>query len=452
MEEIRYPRGGLREKTRTVKLRNGRTKTEHVSWRGFLKYSEPNPDYTERPAEGEDTRTPQQKRRTVWHEITTVFDPVTVRTKAEALDALAEWKARMNREAIAGALPGANSTVGEYVSAYVDSLEASQSVSRRTVHGYRTIAKRINEGLPGIPIRELTTDAIQAWEGRLIRKGLSPATVTKYHRLLSEACKHAVNVDVLAKNPCQAVRIPKAKPPSPNSLTAGGYARLAATLDALEPSDIVTAATIAMHTGLREGEVCGLRWRAYDPQARTLRVEESIGRAGGESFSNAPKTASSRRIVPVSPQLAAALERRRNAMKSELQVAQLTMKERDFQRLYITGTIDGRWSDPIQISRKWKNISEALGLIGTQDRIVTFHDLRHSFATRAIAAGADVKAVAAVLGHTNAAITLNVYADADPESKRRASELIAKAIAAQGELEPYAVRVLKDGTPEGTGA
>lgn len=448
----KYEQSGLKRMTKLVKLRNGRTK-EVTTWRGYLRYRAPNPKYLEPPSAGEtDTRTQTQRRKTAWLEVTTTFDPESVRTEKQARDELSKWKDRMNREAAAQAMPGANATVGEYVSAYVDSLEASQSVSRRTVHGYRTIAKRIDEGLPEIHLRDLTTDAVQAWEGKLIRKGLSPATVTKYHRLLSEACKHAVNVDVLAKNPCQAVRTPKAKPPSPNSLTAGGYARLAVTLDALEPTDVVIAATIAMHTGLREGEVCGLRWCAYDPQARTLRVEESIGRAGGESFSNTPKTASSRRIVPVSPQLAAALERRRDAMKSELQVAQLTMRDRDFQRLYITGTIDGRWSDPIQISRKWKNISEALGLIGTRDRAVTFHDLRHSFATRAIAAGADVKAVAAVLGHTNAAITLNVYADADPESKRRASELIAKAIAAQGELEPYAVRVLKDGTPDGAGA
>lgn len=448
MEAVKYTRGGLRENTRTVKARNGRKKTEHVSWRGFLKYAEPNPDYVERPANGEDTRTPSRRRRTVWREITTTFDPEKVKTRSEAADALAEWKRRMNEDAAADALPSARATVGEYVSAYVESLETSQSVSRRTVHGYRTIARRIEEGFPGIRLRDLTADMIQAWEGKLLREGLSPTTVTKYHRLLSETCKHAVNVDALTKNPCQAVRTPKAKAPSPNSLTAEGYARLAATLDAMEPTAIITAATIAMHTGLREGEVCGLRWRAYDQQARTLRVEESVGRAGGKSFSNEPKTASSRRIVPVSPQLAAALERRRADMARDLETAGITLKAEEFSALYITGTVDGRWSDPIQISRKWKTLSEAFGLVGTQGRAVTFHDLRHSFATRAIAAGADVKAVAAVLGHTNAAITLNVYADADPESKRRASDLIANAIAAQGNVRPYALAVGADGEPE----
>lgn len=439
-EQPKYTQAFVREITGTVTAKNGRAKTVHKAWKGVLKYKVDNPDYVEPPTEGEDTRSASQKRRQVWKQIAQTFNPEEVKTKSDALQALSKWRDQMEAAERRGSLPSANTTVGKYVNAFVDSLEASQSVTRRTVHGYRSIAKRIDEGLQDIRLCDLTADMIQAWEGKLLREGLSPTTVTKYHRLLSEACRHAVNTDALTKNPCQAVRAPKAKQPSPNALTAEGYARLALTLDSMEPTSIITAATIAMHTGLREGEVCGLRWRAYDPEARTLKVEESIGRVGGKSFSNSPKTASSRRTVPVSPQLAAALDRRRAAMTNYLRTADMTMESEEFGRLYITGTIDGHWSDPIQISRKWKTLSSAFGLVGTQGRTITFHDLRHSFATRAIAAGADVKAVAAVLGHTNAAITLNVYADADPESKRRASDLVASAIASQGEVKPYAAR------------
>lgn len=424
----------MREVTGKVKAKNGRTKTVHKAWKGVLKYKADNPDFRERPAEGEDTRTPSQKRRQIWKQVAQTFDPEEVKTKSDALQALEDWRKQLESDN----QPSAKSTVEEYVTAYIDGLETTQSVSMRTVHGYRTITKRIASGFSGMQLRDLSPDAIQAWESELLSEGLSASTVTKYHRLLSEVCRHAVNVDVLAKNPCQAVRTPKRKAPSPNSLTAEGYARLAATLDSMEPTPIVTAAAIAMHTGIRQGETCGLRWRCYDKATRTLRIEESIGRAGGSTFSNAPKTESSRRIVPVSPQLAAMLERRRNAMTAQLQVAGISMGEEDFSRLYILGSVDGRYQDPIQISRQWKTFSNSFGLIGTQGRPITFHDLRHSFATRAIAAGADVKAVAAVLGHTNAAITLNVYADADPESKRRASDLVSKAIAAQGRVEPYA--------------
>lgn len=338
-------------------------------------------------------------------------------------------------------LPSAATSVGDYVSSYVDDLEASQSIERRTVRDYRGIAKRIAAGFEGVALRDLTPTMIQKWENGLTAQGLAASTVIKYHRLLSEACRHAVNVDDLLKNPCNAVKTPKRAAPSPNSLTAEGYARLAATLDAMEPSPLAIAATIALHTGMRQGEVCGLRWRCYDRERRTIQVEEAIGVAHGGTYSKTPKTVSSRRTVPVSPRLAAALARRERAMVEELQELGITLDSGEFGRLYVVGSVDGRHRDPLRICKEWAALSNAFGLVGTQGRKVTFHDLRHSFATRAIAAGADVKAVAAVLGHANAAITLNVYADADPESKRRATDLLAIAIADQGEVTPYAVAV-----------
>ncbi len=432
-DQPKYTQAFVREITSKVKARNGRTKTVHKAWKGVLKYKVDNPDFVERPEDGEDTRTPSQKRRQIWKQVAQTFDPDAVKTKSDALQALEEWRRQLER----CELPSTNSTVGEYVSAFIDDLEASGSVERRTVSDYRGIAKRITSGFEGVALRDLTPTMVQKWENSLTASGLASSTVIKYHRLLSEACKHAVNVDVLIKNPCNAVKTPKRKAPSPNSLTAEGYARLAATFDNMEPSPLVTAATIALHTGMRQGEVCGLRWRCYDPAARTIKVEESIGVASG-TYSKVPKTKSSQRTVPVSPQLAALLERRRSTMVLELQECGVTLKDEEFGRLYVVGSIDGRYRDPLRVCKEWAALSDSFGLIGTQGRKVTFHDLRHSFATRAIAAGADVKSVAAVLGHANAAITLNVYADADPESKRRASDLVSNAIAAQGEVEPYA--------------
>lgn len=333
-------------------------------------------------------------------------------------------------------------TVGEYVTSFVDTLEASGNVERVTVSGYRTTAARIDAGFKGVKLADLTTARIQRWENGLSKKGLSPATVLKYHRLLSEVCKHAADVDqIIPRNPCAGVKVPKQKAPSPNSLTSEGYARLAATLDMLAPSPVVTAATIALYTGLRQGEICGLRWRNYHVDGngnRTLEVVESIGKAKGGTYSKAPKTKSSKRTVPVPAPLADMLERRRAAMVEELEVNGITLDASKFDALYIVGYTDGRYYSPSLIGRGWKELSGSFGLTGTQGRQITFHDLRHSFATLAISKGADIKAVAAVLGHANAAITLNVYADAYEEGKRRASNLIEEAIREQGEVEPYA--------------
>ena len=95
--------------------------------------------------------------------------------------------------------------------------------------------------------------------------------------------------------------------------------------------------------------------------------------------------------------------------------------------LYVVGSVDGSYAVPSLLSGAWRQLSSSLGLVGTQGRPVTFHDLRHSFATTAIAEGADVASVAAVLGHSNVAMTLNVYADADPEAKRAAMDRVSAA-------------------------
>lgn len=125
-----------------------------------------------------------------------------------------------------------------------------------------------------------------------------------------------------------------------------------------------------------------------------------------------------------------------------MQEAGVTLSDTEFGELYVCGTTEGRFLDITVLSRSWKSLAEAFNLIGTQGRRVTFHDLRHSFASRAIAEGADVKAVAAVLGHTDAHVTLNVYADADKESKRRAVALVGYGIQQQGDVKPFAELVI----------
>lgn len=432
-----------------------------IRFRGILRAREDNPQFVEKPA-GEDTRTWQHKRRYYWREVTRTMEVEKVtkgrksakrkaeETEANIVSALEEWRdeleaeeARAEAEATAAAepaqpLPNADTSISEYVRAYVDTLEAAGSVRPSAISDYRTSCRRISEGIGDVTLGELTPTMIQAWEARLLKAGKGVNTVLKYHRLLNSVYKHAIDVRDVDWNPCQAVKKPKRVAPSPNSLDANQHARLCATLNAMGATQTVTAATIALFTGMRQGEVCGLRWKSYDRDAGTLRVDKAIAKAGGRKYETEPKTEASRRTVPVHPMLAATLEQRRERMVDELQQAGVTLGDKEFGELYVCGTVDGRYYDPTVLSRTWKGLAESFDLIGTQGRRVTFHDLRHSFATRAIAEGADVKAVAAVLGHSDAHVTLNVYADADKESKARAVALVGHGIQQQGDVKPFA--------------
>lgn len=79
---------------------------------------------------------------------------------------------------------------------------------------------------------------------------------------------------------------------------------------------------------------------------------------------------------------------------------------------------------PDRLSKDWASLTKMLGARGTEGRRLSFHDLRHTWATLALAHGMDVKTVSSNLGHANAAMTLNVYASADPDAKRRAAGIV----------------------------
>jgi integrase len=109
--------------------------------------------------------------------------------------------------------------------------------------------------------------------------------------------------------------------------------------------------------------------------------------------------------------------------------------------LYVLGGVDGSSMSPAMVLKGWRTLSDSMGLVGTQGKRPTFHDLRHTFATYAIAEGVDVKTVSSILGHSNAAMTLNIYASADPNSKRAAAATIDDVVGrrlSKREIEAYA--------------
>ena len=236
-----------------------------------------------------------------------------VKTEDQARTALDQWRTELENAAIRDAdnIPQASTPVADYVDSYIDDIETAQSVEPSTVDGYRKSAKYVKERFSKTPMSDLTTAMVQKWEGGLIKRGLSASTVGKAHRLLKMICKHAVEVHDLTWNPCDAVKPPRRKAPDPNSLSAQDGARLAMTLAAMEPTPVVTAATLSLFSGMREGEVAGLRWRECDFDNHVIHVRESIGTASGGTFSKTPQTSGSRRDVPLTDQMQTALEARR---------------------------------------------------------------------------------------------------------------------------------------------
>ena len=378
--------------------------------------------------------------------------------KRDAQRELDAWRDEMEREAAADAERADNPahfvTVADYIEAFI--AERAQSVTPTTASGYRQLLNNVIRPAFGYTaLADLAPAQVAAWLTSERERGKYTAvTMRKAFMLLKSAMKQALERDEIAKDPTRTVKAPRPDEGKPNALDERGRGRVAAFLD-IEPADPASIAIrLALFCGMRRGEICGLRWRNVDTEGRVLDVVESIGIADKKDLINngtnldysglyvkAPKNKKSARRIAYPDSVAQALRARRAAMQAACMAAGVPF-EAD---MFVCGDIEGKPMHPHQLYRRWTATAEALGLVGTQGRAVTFHDLRHTYATTAIAHGIDVKTVSESMGHTNAAMTLNRYASADPDAARRATETLERAYAAEKKAAKCAGEVIELG-------
>lgn len=365
--------------------------------------------------------------------------------KRAAQKELEAWREEMEREAAADAEAReqgrviARTTVADYVGRYIETK--ANSVERSTLGEYqRLLEKLIAPHLGDMPISDLTPAIIEDWVSAC-GEGYKTQTVVKAFKLFKAAMTRAVEREELSKNPFRTVETPKAVKTKPNALTQKDANAVLTVLGAFDATPQTLAIEMALFTGMRLGEICGLRWRCVDLERMELEVSEVLGHYGTGYYVKVPKTGGSARTIAIPPALAQSLRARRAAMQTACMSAGVPFSE----SLFVLGGIDGSWINPQRVSHKWRDLASALEIEGTQGKRPTFHDLRHTYATLAIANGVDVKTVSSALGHSNAAMTLNTYASADPDAKRRAAQTMQRVYS-----DPATAEVLELGRT-GTG-
>ena len=331
--------------------------------------------------------------------------------RRDALTALRRWREELEaEEEAAKATAGRAKTVASYAADY---LAATKSrISAETYRGYRASVNALDRSPIGaIKLSDLTANDVTSYDGELRAAGLGPVTVQKRHAYLAQVLRHAVEVGDLGVDPCAAVKAPRAPRKPVNSLTKAAAREVMAQPVAMgEGNAVAIAARLALMTGLRRGELCALRWHDWDEDAGLLRVNHALGASyeGGRRLKGAkdPTGTGAERVVPVSAPLARLLGALRD--RQGAQCARLGCGWQP--SLFVLGSVLGEPMNPDTLSRKWAAVAQAYGWTGTTGEPLRFHDLRHTFATLAIAEGADVMSLAAVLGHRNPAMTMQVYA------------------------------------------
>ena len=254
--------------------------------------------------------------------------------------------------------------------------------------------------------------------------GLSLRSVLHHHRVLSQALQRAVKWRLLRQNPAHAAEPPK--PPNKEFRTLDGK-ETAALLEAAEGLHLYPPIMLAVTTGLRRGEVVGLKWSDIDLEEPALRVRRTVGQVNGIISIKPPKTGKSRRTVVLLDMTVRELKKHRlSQKKARLQLGPGYNK-------------DG-WVFPTPIGELWKPaaLSNAFGrfIIKSELGPLRFHDLRHTHATLLLRDGIYVKVVSERLGHANVAITLDTYAHVLPgmqgEAAQRLDSIMEKALGQLG--------------------
>jgi integrase len=176
---------------------------------------------------------------------------------------------------------------------------------------------------------------------------------------------------------------------------------------------------LAVSTGARRGEICGLRWTDVDLQARTITIATQRVMVGWQATDDEPKSEMSKRIVALDEATAAALRAHRKQQLAD----RLAWMDAWTESGKVFVREDGGALHPAAVTLLFNRLAFGAGLPP-----VRFHDLRHGAATYALAAGVDVKVVQERLGHSTSALTRDVYTSVLPEVARAAAETVAAMI------------------------
>jgi len=300
-------------------------------------------------------------------------------------------------------------TVGEYLDRWLTDYAAN--LAPRTYTDYQRVVRTVLVPTFGsLELTALRPQHIQSLYSRLLREGradgaggLSTRSVAIYHQVLHVALHHAVQWQLIPRNPADAVNRPRS---TRRELTTVTAAQVSTLLEAADATSIGSLARIAVMTGMRRGELLGLRWADVDLAVGVARVQQTAQRITGRGWVfRPPKTSMSRRAIALSPSTVELLRRHRREQIEARLLAGSAYQDRDL----VFASAIGTPLEPGTIARTWARVLDVAG-VGH----VRWHDLRHAHATLMLAAGIHPKIVSERLGHASVGITLDTYSHVLP--------------------------------------
>ena len=302
-------------------------------------------------------------------------------------------------------------TVGQWMDVWFENYAKIKvrPSSHQTYRGY--IENHIKPNIGSIPLNKLTSLELQKLykkllgNGRVERieskkqpKGLSAKTVRNINQIISSALNLAIEQRLILTNPANACALPNLEHREMKTLPVE---QLTSFLREAKESGVFEMYYIELATGLRRGELLGLKWSDIDLEHGSLRVQRQIARIDGEIVEGPLKTKNAYRTLPLSADAIDVLK---------------TQKKKGGNSQYVFPSPTGGPISPDSVLHMLHRVLKRAGLPK-----VRFHDLRHTFATLALQNGVDIKTVSGMLGHFSAGFTLDTYAHVTTAAQKEAA-------------------------------
>lgn len=311
--------------------------------------------------------------------------------------------------------------LGDYLRDYLGSL----ILRPKTRETYEMFAEvYIRPELGHVPLVRLSPQTIERFQ-RKTQEGRSPTTVRHTMQLLRQALDKAVRMGKIVRNPIEQVDLVKRARRERDVWTVEQATKFLDLARRSSPYRLIYE--LALTSGMRQGEIFGLRWQDLDLTGGIVRVRQTLEKPGSEPVFGEPKTKKSRRAILLPEPMVAELR----AWRAQQNAARLKAGPSWHDYDLVFSANDGKPLHPHNVVRRdFHTIIEQARLPQ-----ITFHDLRHVHVTALVAAGVDVRTVADRVGHSRASMTLDIYTHSTPALQERAAAASSTFLTLEGPTE-----------------